>query len=490
MKSTNLVVKDLLKNVEVLVSKGELPFEVNEIQVDSRKVGKGDCFVAIEGTGADGHQFIKNAVDQGAAMIVFEKPTKDCGEVPRIRVNNSRQAWSQMCCNRFDNPSEVLELVGVTGTNGKTTTVTLLYKLFHGLGYQVGLISTNGNRVGEEEVKASHTTPDPFEVNDLLAKMVDRGCKFAFMEVSSHALDQDRVHGLHFRGAIFTNLSHDHLDYHKDFKSYLKAKKKLFDNLEDQSFGLVNADDKNGKVMLQNCGGDKFTFGIQREATYRGKIIESSVEGLQLEIDRFSAHFLLAGDYNASNIMAVYGAGRQLGVSSVELLTVLSRIKPPEGRFEKVHQKKDLPSVIVDYAHTPDALKKILSTLVKMRRKGQKIIVVFGCGGDRDRTKRPEMGKIASRLADEVVITSDNPRTEDPSKIMDDIEEGVSLENRHKIRRVEKRADGIHVGCKIAGKNDVVLVAGKGHEKYQEIHGKKFPFDDKEIIREALGLTD
>lgn len=475
-----------MKNVEIVDYQYEDNLSVKGIRSDSRLVSKGDAFVAIRGYQMDGHDYVKSAVENGATLVVVEEEVDLPDSVARVMVKSTRKAWSRIACNRYGDPSEKLELIGVTGTNGKTTTATLLYEMFTALERKCGLISTNGNLIGHSSFPATHTTPDPMELNRLLKEMVKEGCRYAFMEVSSHALDQDRVEGLHFAGAIFTNLTHDHLDYHGDFMSYLKAKKKLFDQLSEESFALVNADDKNSSVMIQNCKAQKLSYGIKRDAGYRARIIENSIEGLQLEIDRFSAHFLLAGEYNASNLLAAYGCGRKLGVSSVELLTVLSSLKGPEGRFEKIHSRSDLPFVVIDYAHSPDALKKVLQAMVKMKRDGQRLITVFGCGGDRDRSKRPEMGRIATGLSDEVIITSDNPRSENPALIIEEIAKGVVADDLIKVRKISSRKEAIEVACRIARRGDIVLIAGKGHEKYQEINGEKVPFDDKEIAKKAL----
>lgn len=475
-----------MKNVEVLDYQYDDNLSVKGIIRDSRLVSRGDAFVAIRGYSVDGHDFVKNAVENGAILVIAEDEVNLPDAVARVRVKSTRKTWSRIACNRFGNPSDKLDLVGVTGTNGKTTTATLLYEMFTALDNKCGLISTNGNKIGDQTFPATHTTPDPMELNRLLKDMVKEGCRYAFMEVSSHALDQDRIEGLHFAGAIFTNLTHDHLDYHGDFMSYLKAKKKLFDQLSEESFALVNADDKNSSVMIQNCKAQKLTYGLKRDAGFRARIVENTIEGLHLEIDRFSAHFLLAGEYNASNLLAAYGCGRKLGVSSVELLTVLSRLKGPEGRFEKIHSSSDLPFVVIDYAHSPDALKKILQAMVKMKKNGQRLITVFGCGGDRDRTKRPEMGKIAAELSDEVIITSDNPRSENPAMIIEEVSVGIEEEDLTKVRKISSRKEAIQVACRIARRGDIVLIAGKGHEKYQEINGEKVPFDDKEIARKAL----
>lgn len=491
MNSTKYMkVENVLENVEIIEMAINSEAEIAGITTDSRMVKEDVIFVAIKGNAFDGNDFIDQAVKKGCALVVSEQPMPRENEIKWVQVSSARRAWGQMCANYFGHPSEKLELIGVTGTNGKTTVVSLLADVMENLGYSCGMISTIGNRIGAELVSGTHTTPDAFELNHLLSKMVDGGCKYAFMEVSSHAIDQERVHGVNFSGAVFTNITHDHLDYHGTFQSYIKAKKKFFDGLDEDDFALVNADDKNASVMLQNCAAEKFTYGLKREADFKSRIIVDSVEGMQLSIDRFEAHFLLSGEYNASNLTAAYACGRILGFSSVELLTAMSRVSPPEGRFEKVHHNPDLPDVIVDFAHTPDALENILESVVKIKRKDKKVIVVFGCGGDRDKSKRPKMGRIAGTLGDEIVITSDNPRTEDPMAIIEEIAVGVREEDKHKVRRVVLREEAIRTACKIAQPGDIVLVAGKGHEKYQEINGEKLPFDDKEKIRKALGLLE
>ena len=483
-------VKDLLKNVEIVAVKGDWNEEVVDLFSNSRKVNQDSLFVAIKGAIADGNQFVGDAVEKGCTWVVSELECPESILVNWIQVKNSRRAWAQMCSTFFGNPSESLELIGVTGTNGKTTIVNLLFDLFSGLDIKAGMLSTIGNKIGGDFYPGTHTTPDAYEINSILSKMVDEGCRYAFMEVSSHALDQERTAGLNFSGGVFTNITHDHLDYHGTFSEYIKAKKKFFDELSADSFALFNADDKNGKVMMQNTKAEIFSYSISRDADYKSRIVENSIEGLQLVLDRFEAHFLLSGEYNASNITAVYAVGRILGFSSVELLTAMSKVKAPEGRFDHVHFDPGLPKALVDYAHTPDALKNILESIAQLKRQGQKLIVVFGCGGDRDKTKRPEMGKIASNYGDEVIITSDNPRTENPATIIEEIAQGIKESDLYKVRRVTDRAEAIRTACRIAKVEDIILVAGKGHEKYQEINGEKVPFDDKEKIRQALGLPE
>ncbi|TVR86371.1 MAG: UDP-N-acetylmuramoyl-L-alanyl-D-glutamate--2,6-diaminopimelate ligase [Saprospirales bacterium] len=479
-------VRDLLKKVRPVVVSGNREVEVKNLYIDSRSVGPGDCFVAIEGSKVDGHEFIDQALKNGAKAVVAQREVSLPEDVTLFKVKSSRKAWAEMACNLYENPSREINLIGVTGTNGKTTVATLLHNLFTELGYRCGLISTNRNLIGNEEDAATHTTPDPRELNGLLRRMVESGCEYAFMEVSSHALDQERTFGVRFAGAIFTNLSHDHLDYHGDFKSYLYAKKKLFDDLEPDAFALTNVDDRNGNVMLQNCRAKKVSYGLYRNADYKAKVVENSIEGLQLEINGHSIHFLLTGAYNAYNLLGVYASGIMMGFEEMELLTAMSALKAPEGRLERVHKLSGKPAVFVDYAHSPDALEKVLSALAGMKRMDQKLFVVFGCGGDRDVSKRPEMGRIASRIADEVIITSDNPRTEDPVAIIEDVAAGVESVEVFKVRKISSRQEAIKVACQLAGKDDIVLVAGKGHEKYQDINGEKVPFDDKEVARKAV----
>ncbi|TVQ48001.1 MAG: UDP-N-acetylmuramoyl-L-alanyl-D-glutamate--2,6-diaminopimelate ligase [Saprospirales bacterium] len=483
-------VKDLLKNVEIVAVNGDWNDEVVDLFSNSGKVIPNSLFVAIKGAVVDGNQFINDALEKGCSWVVSELECPESFSANWVQVKNSRKTWALICSEFFGNPSDCIELIGVTGTNGKTTIVNLLFDLFLGLDIKVGMLSTIGNKIGKDFYPGTHTTPDAYEINAILSKMVDEGCRYAFMEVSSHALDQDRTAGLTFAGGVFTNITHDHLDYHGTFSEYIKAKKKFFDELSLDSFALFNADDKNGKVMMQNTKAEIFSYSISRDADYKSRIIENSIEGLQLVLDRFEAHFMLSGEYNASNITAVYAVGRILGFSSVELLTAMSKIKAPEGRFDHVHFNPDFPKALVDYAHTPDALKNILESIAQLKRQGQKLIVVFGCGGDRDKTKRPEMGKIAARYGDEVIITSDNPRTENPATIIEDVAQGIKESDLYKVRRVTDRAEAIRTACRIARNEDIILVAGKGHEKYQEIKGKKVPFDDKEKIREALGFPE
>jgi UDP-N-acetylmuramoyl-L-alanyl-D-glutamate--2,6-diaminopimelate ligase len=444
--------------------------------------------VAFRGTAVDGHEYIDKAINQGSRAIVCEKVDNRNPEVLYIIVENSHYALGLMSCNFYEHPSKDLKLVGVTGTNGKTTVATILYKLFTGLGQKVGLLSTVENRIGNKVIEATHTTPDALSVNSLLATMRDEGCDYVFMEVSSHAADQDRIAGLDFDGAIFTNITHDHLDYHGTFQNYIYAKKKFFDQLPAHAFALVNIDDKRGAVMLQNTAAKCYNYALRSMADFKAKIIENTMEGLILELDNREVYSRLVGDFNAFNLLAVYGAAVLLGEERDEILTVLSNLTTAEGRFDYIRSNDSGITGIVDYAHTPDALEKVMQTLVKLREGNGKIITVVGCGGDRDRTKRPIMAKTACNYSDQVILTSDNPRTESPEAILNEMEEGVPASAKMKVLIIADRRQAIRTACRLAQKGDIILVAGKGHEKYQEIMGIKHPFDDKEVLRENLKI--
>lgn len=462
--------------------------EVNGITFDSRKVLPGFAFVAIAGTLSDGHNFIQKAVDSGAKVVVCERlPERVNDQVTYVTVKNSAQALGIMASNFYGNPSERLSLVGVTGTNGKTTTVTLLYQLFSALGYNAGLISTVENRIIDRPIPATHTTPDPVQLNELLKKMITTGCTHAFMEVSSHAVDQERIAGLKFAGALFTNITHDHLDYHKTFENYIKAKKKFFDELSPSAFALVNADDKRGMVMLQNTKASKNTFGLKKMVDYKGKIITNSLEGLELEIGGKNVWFKMIGDFNAYNLLGVYGAALLLGEESDDVLLHLSALTGAPGRFERVLPGSRI-TAIVDYAHTPDALKNVLETIGSFRTGTERVITVVGCGGNRDKTKRPLMASIACKMSDKVVLTSDNPRDEDPMDIIRDMQTGILPTEVRKTLVLADREEAIKTACMMAKENDIVLVAGKGHETYQEIRGVKHPFDDRKVMARMLKL--
>ncbi len=462
--------------------------DVAGLAFDSRKVQAGFVFIAVAGTVSDGHEFISGAIDAGARAIVCERLPEAVNEqVTYVTVKNSAQALGIMAANFFDNPSSKLKLIGVTGTNGKTTTVTLLYQLFSALGYNAGLISTVENRIIDDLVPATHTTPDPIQLNALLQRMVHAGCPFAFMEVSSHAVHQERIAGLKYTGAIFTNITHDHLDYHLTFENYIRAKKKFFDELSGDSFALVNADDKRGMVMLQNTKASKHTFGLKKMVDYKARIISNSLDGLELEIGGKSVWFKMIGDFNAYNLVGAYGAAMLLGEDSDEVLVQLSALTGAPGRFERVLPGSKI-TAIVDYAHTPDALKNVLETIGTFRTGNEQVITVVGCGGNRDKTKRPLMASIACKMSDKVVLTSDNPRDEDPMQIIREMQSGVLPTEARKTLVLADREEAIKTACMMAKENDIVLVAGKGHETYQEIKGIKHPFDDREVVRRILKL--
>jgi UDP-N-acetylmuramoyl-L-alanyl-D-glutamate--2,6-diaminopimelate ligase len=483
-------IKTLLKGLNIEETRGEFPnFSASKIVFDSRKAEPNAIFVAVRGTQADGHNFISKVIEMGVKAVVCEKiPTKNAenADCLFIRVKDSGAALGILAANFFDNPSEKFKLVGVTGTNGKTTTATLLFDLFTDLGYKCGLISTIEYRVAGNILPSTHTTPDPIALNSLMAEMVDSGVEYAFMEVSSHAIQQNRIAGLHFVGGIFSNITHDHLDYHKTFDAYIRAKKTFFDNLPKSAFALTNADERNGAVMLQNTQAQKFSYGLKKIANFKAKIIENALSGLHLELDGFDFHARLIGEFNAYNLTAVYATAVILGVEKTEILTALSNLKGAEGRFEYIRQTtRDLIG-IVDYAHTPDALEKVLETIIKLRTEGQRIICLTGCGGDRDPAKRKLMGKIGATLSDILILTADNPRTEDPLAIIADMHKGISAELEPKVLEIPDRRQAIKTAVKMAQKGDIILLAGKGHEKYQDINGVKYPFDDKAQLKEAF----
>lgn len=482
------VLKDILYKVSLTSTFGNMDVEVAGICFDSRQVKPGFLFVAVKGTLSDGHEYIVKASTSGASIIVCEQlPASVDEKITYVTVKNSAQALGIIASNFYGNPSEKLKLTGITGTNGKTTVATLLYKLFNSLGHRSGLLSTVENRIVDQVIPSTHTTPDPIQLNQLLNRMVDAGCTHAFIEVSSHAVDQDRVAGLKFAGAIFTNITHDHLDYHKTFENYIKAKKKFFDELTSDAFALVNADDKRGMVMLQNTKATKLSFGLKKMVDFKGKIITNSIEGLELEIGGKSVWFKLIGDFNAYNLLAVYGAATSLGEESDEVLTHLSALKGAVGRFELVMPGAKI-TAIVDYAHTPDALKNVLDTIAQFRTGNESVITVVGCGGNRDKTKRPLMASIACRMSDKVVLTSDNPRDEDPMEIIKEMQTGVMPTEVRKTLVMADREEAIKTACMMAKENDIILVAGKGHETYQEIKGTKHPFDDREVVERMIKL--
>ena len=480
--------RDILYNVRITSTSGNMDVEVKGIAFDSRKVAQGFTFVAIKGTQSDGHAFIDKAITNGATVIVCEVlPEAPPLSVTLVTVKSSTQALGYMVANFHGNPSKKLKLVGVTGTNGKTTVATLLHRLFGTLGNKCGLLSTVENRIVEEVIPATHTTPDPIQINQLLVRMLEAGCQYCFMEVSSHAVAQGRIEGLQFTGAIFTNITHDHLDYHHTFESYIRAKKGFFDMLPSEAFALVNIDDKRGMVMLQNCKARKHTYAVKKMADYKAKIVTNSIDGLELEIDNRNVWFKLIGDFNAYNLLAVYGSAMLLQQDAEEVLMRLSSMSGAVGRFESVLPGTKF-TAIVDYAHTPDALKNVLETITNFRSSQEKVISVLGCGGNRDRTKRPLMAAIACKYSDKVIFTSDNPRDEDPLEIIREMQKGVGPSEAKKTLVMVDREEAIKTACMMAAEHDIILVAGKGHETYQEVKGVKRPFDDREVLTRMLKM--
>jgi len=481
-------IEEILKGIDIVSVTGTINTVIAGIEFDSRKVTAGSLFVAVKGYKTDGHDFISSAIASGASSVICEiLPENPDKSICWIKTSDSAKALGLAASNFFGNPSSSLKLVGVTGTNGKTTIATLLYRMFLRLGYKCGLFSTVCNYINEKELEATHTTPDPVQLNSLLSRMVDAGCDFAFMEVSSHSADQQRIAGLKFVGGIFTNLTHDHLDYHKTFDNYLAAKKSFFDSLPAGSFALVNVDDKNGRVMLQNCTARHYTFSVRGVADYRCKVIEQSFEGMGVKIQDEEVWTKFIGGFNASNLLAVYAASELLGAVKKEILTILSDLQPVSGRLELVKSPTGI-SGIVDYAHTPDALLNVIDTINKIREGGVQLITVVGAGGDRDRTKRPKMAAISAEGSTKVILTSDNPRTEDPEKILDEMEAGITPDLKRKTLRIADRREAIKTAVMLANKGDVVLIAGKGHETYQDIMGVKLHFDDREELKKALLL--
>lgn len=479
------ILKDILYKAGIIEVIGSTDTPVASITIDSRQVQPLSLFIAVRGTVVDGHNFIDKAVEQGAVAIVCEEvPAHQSAAVTYIRVSDSSFALGNIASNFYNNPSTRLHLVGVTGTNGKTTCATLLYNLFTKLNHKCGLISTVENKIGTEVIPSTHTTPDPISLNKLLAEMAEAHCTYAFMEVSSHAAAQNRIVGIEFTGGVFTNLTQDHLDYHKTFEHYRDSKKKFFDMLGRNSFALTNADDKNGPFMLQNTKAKRYTYGLKNMADYKAKVLENGLTGLHLIIDGQEFWSKLIGDFNAYNILAVYTTAVLMGESKVDVLTALSALSPPEGRFQFI--KSNGVTAIVDYAHTPDALENVLQTITEIRTRNEQVITVVGCGGDRDRGKRPMMAGIACELSDKVILTSDNPRTEDPETILAEMQTGVEPQHYKKVLKVTDRREAIRAACQMANSGDIILVAGKGHEKYQEIQGIKHPFDDMEVLKETF----
>ncbi|WP_438962563.1 UDP-N-acetylmuramoyl-L-alanyl-D-glutamate--2,6-diaminopimelate ligase [Nonlabens sp.] len=479
--------KDLLYKVSLELVIGTTDVPVEHIHFDSRAVSKGDVFIALKGTAVDGHQFIEKAVDLGARVVVLEElPDYQSEEVTYVQVKSSHTALALMAANFYDNPSRDLKLIGVTGTNGKTTTTSLLYQLFKKLGFKSGLISTVEILIDGRVIPTKHTTPDPLTINSHLAAMRDAGVDYCFMEVSSHGIDQERVTGLHFVGAMFTNLSHDHLDYHNSFAEYRNVKKRFFDMLPSHGFALTNLDDKNGAYMLQNTKARKLGYALKTYTDYRAQIIENQFGGLQLKVNNQELWTKMIGEFNAYNVLAIYGCAVELGLDSMEVLEAISQLDGVSGRFQYFTTAAHRITAIVDYAHTPDALKNVLETINSIRTRNEKLITVVGCGGDRDKTKRPVMANIAAALSDQVVFTSDNPRTEDPDAILADMEKGVEPLDFKKTLTVTDRKNAIKTAVQMAQQNDIILIAGKGHETYQEVNGVRSDFDDRKIVADLL----
>jgi UDP-N-acetylmuramoyl-L-alanyl-D-glutamate--2,6-diaminopimelate ligase len=480
------LLSDILYKADLLQISGSTDLKITSLAFDSREVTTGCLFVAISGLTSDGHNYITQAIEAGAVAVVCQTmPSTLHDHVSYIHVADSMKALGIIASNFYNNPSNKLTLVGVTGTNGKTTVATLLYKLFQRAGYKCGLVSTVVNQIDDHTIPSKYTTPDAIELNSLFARMVHEGCTHCFMEVSSHAIHQERIAGIRFSGGIFTNLTHDHLDYHKTFKDYLNAKKAFFDKLDKSSFALTNSDDKNGWVMLQNTNARKLSYSVKNMADYKGKILEDNISGLVMQIDGREVWCKLVGEFNASNLMAIYGCARELGMENDLALTTISELGSVEGRFD-YFTGKDKITGIVDYAHTPDALENVLKTINSTRTSNEKVITVVGCGGNRDAAKRPLMAAIAASMSDSVILTSDNPRFENPETIIMDMKKGLDPVAEKKTLIVQSRLEAIKVAAALAKPGDIILVAGKGHEKYQEIEGVKYPFDDKLVLKEAL----
>ena len=485
------MLKDILYKVSIRSVLGNTGIAITSLAIDSRKVNAGCCFIAVKGSAVDGHAFIDNAIERGATAIVCETLPSSINEnITYVQVENSAAAAGYMSHNFYGEPSLKMKLVGITGTNGKTTVATLLWKLFSALGYKCGLISTIQNQIGDEVITATHTTPDAIQINALLRNMVDAGCEFVFMECSSHAIHQHLITGLQFAGALFSNITHDHLDYHQTFDEYIRVKKSWFDHLPSSAFAISNADDKRGGVMLQNSSAKKYFYSLKTMADFKGKILDNSLSGLHMTINDTEVYFKLIGEFNAYNLLAVYGAAVCLGENKDTVLTQLSSLDGAEGRFDYSISANDKVIGIVDYAHTPDALLNVLATIKKLRQGNEKVITVVGCGGDRDRTKRPVMAEVACEYSDKVILTSDNPRSEDPLEILNEMQAGVNAVTKKKVISIADRKEAIKTAVSLAQKSDIVLVAGKGHEKYQEIKGVRYDFDDKKVLREMFELLE
>jgi UDP-N-acetylmuramoyl-L-alanyl-D-glutamate--2,6-diaminopimelate ligase len=486
-----VLLSDILYKVNIRSVAGSTNIEINDVQVDSRKIKPGAVFVAVKGVAANGHQFIEKAIESGAIAIVCEEmPAEKKEGIVYVQAENSAVAAAYMAHNFFGKPSEKMKLVGVTGTNGKTTIVTLLYKLFTVLGYKCGLLSTVENHIADKIVPATHTTPDAISLNALLKQMADEDCTHVFMESSSHAIQQHRITGLQFAGGIFSNITHDHLDYHKTFDEYIRVKKSFFDSLPASAFAISNADDKRGAVMLQNTNAKKYFYSLKTVADFKGKILDNSLSGLMMVVNDVEVHFRLIGEFNAYNILAVYATAICLGEERQEVLRCLSLLTGAEGRFDYMVSTKEKVIAIVDYAHTPDALLNVLATIKKLKKGFEQVITVVGCGGDRDKTKRPVMAEVACEYSDKAIFTSDNPRSEDAAQIIKDMETGLSAAAQRKYISIVDRKEAIKTAISLAKPEDIILIAGKGHEKYQEIKGVKNHFDDKEVVKEMFKLLN
>lgn len=480
------MLKDILYKVAIEVVHGPTDVSIGKIEFDSRKIEQKDVFVAIRGSISDGHDYIQKAIELGAVAIVCDTfPENFEKGITYIQVKDTNKALAFMAANYFGNPSEKLKLVGITGTNGKTTIASLLYQLFKKAGFKVGLLSTVKIMVDDLEYKATHTTPDSITINHYLKEMIDAGAEYCFMEVSSHGIHQERTEALHFAGGVFTNLSHDHLDYHPTFSEYRDVKKSFFDNLPKTAFALSNIDDKNGAIMLQNTLAKKRTYALKSYSDYKAQILENQLSGLLLKVDGNEVWVKLIGTFNAYNVLAIYGTAIELGLDSLETLRLLSELESVSGRFQYIVSDTNI-TAIVDYAHTPDALENVLKTINDIRTKNEQLITVVGCGGNRDKTKRPIMAGIASDLSDKAILTSDNPRNEDPETIIHEMEQGVAAQNYKKVLAITDRKQAIKTACQLAQTNDIILIAGKGHETYQEINGVRHHFDDMEIVKEIL----
>jgi UDP-N-acetylmuramoyl-L-alanyl-D-glutamate--2,6-diaminopimelate ligase len=485
------VLNDILKDVQIMQLAGDKAMPVAGLCIDSRKSAGGMVFIAIKGTETDGHNYIAKAIENGARIIVAEAMPSNIAEgVTYVQVKDSSLAAGLMAAAFYGQPSHQMKVVGITGTNGKTTVATLLFRLFESLGYKCGLISTVQNHIHDTVEVSTHTTPDAISIQALLSRMAVAGCEYVFMEVSSHAVHQQRIAGIQFAGGVFTNITHDHLDYHKTFDEYIRVKKMFFDNLPANAFALTNADDKRGMVMLQNTKAEKNAYSLRVPATFKGKVLENNLTGLVLNIDGLEAYCRMVGTFNAYNLLAVYGVAVLTGQDKMEVLASLSNLHGAPGRFETYMSPNDKILGIIDYAHTPDALINVLATVNQLRTGGQQVITVIGCGGDRDTTKRPIMAQVACEHSDKAILTADNPRSEDPEAILNDMEAGLTVAQRRKLLRITDRKEAIKTACALAQPDDIILVAGKGHETYQEIKGVKYPFDDKEILTGAFKILN